>query len=45
MVVYTPPIVSGAPWLQETALPKRMSGLSTLIPSATPRRRAGPRLV
>ena len=34
MVVYTPPhVVSGAPWLQETALPERMSGLSTLIPS------------
>ena len=34
MVVYTSPhVVSGAPWLQETSLPERMSGLSTLIPT------------
>ena len=34
MVVYTAPhVVAGAPWLQDSALPKRLSGLSTLIPS------------
>lgn len=34
MVVYTAPhTVSGAPWLQDTDIPKHMSGLSTLIPS------------
>ncbi len=34
MVVYTAPhVVAGAPWLQETDLPARMSSLSTLIPT------------
>ena len=34
MVVYSVPhVVSGAPWLQDSALPKRLSGLSSLIPA------------
>ena len=34
MVVYTAPhVVAGAPWLQDTGLPARMSRLSTLIPT------------
>jgi len=34
MVVYAAPhVVSGAPWLQHSELPERLSGLSSLIPS------------
>lgn len=34
MVVYTAPhVVSGAPWLQHSEVPKRLGGLSSLIPA------------